>query len=72
MMPRYDYRCTACQNEFEAVHAIDAAPPQCPACSGPAQRAFLSAPAVHGFMARGRQRASNSLPECGKGCRCCP
>lgn len=71
-MPTYDYRCTGCQNAFEAVHGVNAAPPSCPACGGAVRRIFVRAPAVHGFMARGRERATKSLPECGKGCRCCP
>ena len=32
---------------------------------------MLSAPAVHGGAAAGREQAVRSLP-CGKGCRCCP
>ena len=71
-MPRYDYRCGSCQTAFEAVHAMSATPPPCPACGGTVERTFMQAPAMHGFMARGRERASKSLPECGKGCRCCP
>jgi hypothetical protein len=35
-------------------------------------RLILSAPAIHGAMARGRDLAARSIPECGKGCRCCP
>lgn len=71
-MPNYDYRCRSCRNTFEAVHMMSATPPPCPACGGAVGRIFVRAPAVHGFMARGRERASGSLPQCGKGCRCCP
>ena len=34
-MPLYDFRCRACQHEFEAlVRPQDASAPQCPACKG--------------------------------------
>ena len=71
-MPTYDYLCTECRTQFEANHAIADTPPPCAACGGKARRVILSAPAVHGFQARGRDSAARSLPECGKGCRCCP
>lgn len=71
-MPTYDYRCLDCRAEFEATHAITAALPKCTACGGKVQRIVLSPPAVHGSMVRGRDLAARSLPECGKGCRCCP
>jgi putative FmdB family regulatory protein len=71
-MPSYDYRCTRCGDIFEAAHAIAQAAPTCPACGGTAARTILRAPAVHGAVARGRDLAMRSLPECGKGCRCCP
>jgi putative FmdB family regulatory protein len=71
-MPSYDYRCTNCENLFEAVHAIQAPRPTCPMCGGDTKRLIISTPAMHGFMARGRELAARSLPECGKGCRCCP
>jgi len=71
-MPTYDYQCRECQTRFEAHHAMTDAAPVCIACGGEAQRLILSAPAVHGFLARGRDIAARSLPECGKGCRCCP
>ena len=71
-MPTYDYQCRECQAQFEAHHAMTAGPPACVACGGEARRIILSPPAVHGFLARGRDVAARSLPECGKGCRCCP
>ncbi len=40
-MPRYDYRCSACQTVFEVARAIDDASPQlCPTCEAPAKRVF--------------------------------
>jgi len=71
-MPTYDYRCLNCRTQFEASHAITAAAPHCASCGGKAERVLLSPPAVHGLQARGRDAAARSLPECGKGCRCCP
>lgn len=71
-MPAYDYRCSVCHSQFESRHKLTAAAPPCPQCGGSAVRVILSAPAIHGFMARGRDRAARSIPECGKGCRCCP
>lgn len=71
-MPVYDYKCVHCRSRFDAMHAISAAAPPCPRCGGLAERQILSAPAVHGAMARGRDAAARSLPQCGKGCSCCP
>jgi putative FmdB family regulatory protein len=71
-MPTYDYRCRECSTHFEAYHAVMAFAPDCPSCGGKAQRVLLSAPAVHGSMVSGRETAMRALPQCGKGCRCCP
>lgn len=71
-MPIYDYQCSACRGHFEARRAISADAPNCPQCGGPSMRTILSAPVIHGAMARGRDLAARSIPECGKGCRCCP
>jgi putative FmdB family regulatory protein len=41
-MPRYDYRCSACEIEFEVARSfsdIDA-PLACPRCGGPTERPF--------------------------------
>ncbi|PZP61195.1 MAG: zinc ribbon domain-containing protein [Azospira oryzae] len=71
-MPTYDYRCLACNAVFEVQQRIRAPGPVCPACGGATQKVILSAPAVHDSSAVGRELAMRSLPECGKGCRCCP
>ncbi len=71
-MPTYDYRCLSCQGEFEARHGMSAPAPRCVICGGASQRLLRAPPAVHGKLARGRELAAQSLPECGKGCRCCP
>lgn len=79
-MPAYDYVCTGCRLQFEARHAIDAPTPECPSCGSAAERVILTAPALHGHMARGRDLAMRSLqpqagqdkhghgPGCGCGC----
>ncbi len=76
-MPIYDYRCPRCATSFEATHRIGADPPACPQCGGPTGRVYLTAPAIHGVMARGREAAMRSLepqpPMAGHGlgCPCC-
>lgn len=71
-MPYYDYECQACHERFEVRQSIEAPAPACPDCGGHSVRIILSAPAVHGAFARGRELAARSIPVCGKGCRCCP
>jgi len=71
-MPIYDYRCRNCGTEFEVMQRMDARAPACRACGARTERLFRKAPAIHGQAAAGRQAAVRSLPECGKGCRCCP
>ena len=71
-MPTYDYRCQDCGSEFQAFHGIADPAPDCGACGGETERAWVRAPAFHGADARGREAAVNSLPQCGAGCRCCP
>ena len=45
-MPRYDYRCSQCGNQYEKREGFDAPPVQdCPRCSGMARR-VLRAPAI--------------------------
>lgn len=76
-MPIYDYCCGQCEAQFESRHAATADPPACPRCGGAVRRIFLSAPAVHGRMARGRDAAARTLeaapatPRHGPGCPCC-
>jgi putative FmdB family regulatory protein len=76
-MPTYDYRCPNCHTQFQAQHAMTAAKPDCPACGAPPDQVILSAPAVHGNMARGREAASRTFEKQeisighGPGCPCC-
>ena len=76
-MPTYDYRCKRCSAAFEANHGIAASPPSCPQCGGSVEQVFLAAPAVHGYMARGREMAARTLEPTapakrhGPGCACC-
>ena len=60
-MPPYDYMCTQCKLQFKASHSMDAENPVCLVCGGTTQKVILSAPAVHGTMARGRDLAMRSL-----------
>lgn len=42
-MPTYQYRCTACSEDLEAVQSFsDAALTECPACGGPLRKIFGS------------------------------
>ena len=76
-MPSYDYRCTQCRAEFQARHGMTAKGPPCPACGAAAERVILAAPAVHGYMARGREAAVHTFEHQethrahGPGCPCC-
>lgn len=46
-MPVYRYRCDECQHEFEELHAIDAAVPDCPECDAESvKRLIVSAPTI--------------------------
>jgi putative FmdB family regulatory protein len=73
-MPSYDYQCRRCDTRFEARHPISAPRPPCPDCGGQTERVILYAPAVHGYMARGREQAVRTLeppaPGSGHGPRC--
>ncbi|MHB1322118.1 MAG: FmdB family zinc ribbon protein [Acidithiobacillus ferrivorans] len=60
-MPIYDYLCAQCNLQFEARHAINAASPNCPICESAVEKTVLTAPAMHGHMARGRDLAMRSL-----------
>lgn len=79
-MPTYDYRCLRCETPFEASHAMSEPAPDCPNCGGRAEKTILTAPAMHGQMARGRELAMRSLQTSrtkagpnghGPGCSCC-
>jgi putative FmdB family regulatory protein len=55
-MPAYDYRCTACNHQFEVRHGItQAGPTKCPACGKKVKR-MLSAAAIHCRYAAGHAR----------------
>jgi len=79
-MPTYDYRCLRCETPFEASHAISEPAPDCPNCGGRVEKTILTAPAMHGQMAQGRELAMRSLLTSrtkagpnghGPGCSCC-
>ena len=47
-MPRYDYRCTSCGNEFELIQSFsEAGTGSCPVCSGAGQRVFHAVPVIY-------------------------
>ena len=47
-MPRYDYRCTECSNEFELVQKFsEAGQGECPLCGGAGQRVFHAVPVIY-------------------------
>ena len=47
-MPRYDYKCTACDNEFELVQKFsEAGQGECPICGGAGQRVFHAVPVIY-------------------------
>lgn len=76
-MPTYDYRCPKCSTQFQAQHAIAAGAPDCPSCGMRPELVFLSAPAVHGRTAQGREAAVRTFEQQearnahGPGCPCC-
>lgn len=70
-MPRYDYRCVECSNEFELVQTFaQAGTGTCPVCSGRGQRLFHAVPVIYkgsGFYTtdygRPRRPAENGSKE---------
>ena len=47
-MPRYDYRCTACANEFELMQTFsEAGSGDCPLCGAAGQRVFHAVPVIY-------------------------
>jgi putative FmdB family regulatory protein len=47
-MPRYDYRCLACNRTFEVSHAMGAAPPEgCVHCHGNSLRRLIVSPMIN-------------------------
>ena len=47
-MPRYDYRCESCKEEFELVQSFaEAGKGACPACGGAGQRVYHAVPVIY-------------------------
>lgn len=77
-MPRYDYRCPACDKVFEVEHGMRERPQiTCPICGAPALRVFDAS----GIVLKGSgfyntdQRGGGSCTEAtsgGCGCESCP
>ncbi len=69
-MPIYEYECLSCGHRFESLQWISERDPACPHCRTEVRRR-ISAPAVHGEAARGREAAMRSLRrESARGCCC--
>ncbi len=68
-MPRYDYRCTECSDEFELVQKFsEAGQGECPSCGGAGQRVFHAVPVIYkgsGFYTTdyGRPKRPNESSE---------
>jgi putative FmdB family regulatory protein len=68
-MPIFEYRCRACQREFEQLVLPSRAQPACPACGNGDLERLLSLFAVDSAETRqihrnqGRKRASKDLTE---------
>lgn len=65
-MPTYQYRCTACGNDLEAVQSFsDAALTECPVCAGRLRKVFSSVGLVFkgsGFYKTDSRSGSSSTP----------
>ena len=47
-MPRYDYRCQECNNQFELRQSFsEAGKGTCPQCSGEGQRVYHAVPVIY-------------------------
>ena len=47
-MPRYDYRCESCKEEFELVQSFaEAGKGACPVCGGAGQRVYHAVPVIY-------------------------
>ncbi len=47
-MPRYDYRCESCKEEFELVQTFaEAGKGACPDCGGAGQRVYHAVPVIY-------------------------
>jgi putative FmdB family regulatory protein len=70
-MPLFEYRCTRCQHEFEAL-VRDEAWPDCPECGTPKPDKLLSAVAARVSGSRSLPVSStcppSDAPPCGPGC----
>jgi putative FmdB family regulatory protein len=70
-MPLFEYRCTRCEHEFEAL-VRDAAWPECPACGATKPDKLLSAVAARVSGSRSLPVSAacppSDAPPCGPGC----
>jgi putative FmdB family regulatory protein len=70
-MPLFEYRCTRCHHEFEAL-VRDGATPDCPECHAPKPERLLSAVSARASGVRSLPVSSacppSDAPPCGPGC----
>ena len=70
-MPLYDYRCEACDHEFEALVRGSAESVACPRCRATRSQRQLSVPApaqtARGGLAMAAQASGCGRPQCGGG-----
>ncbi|MGV8082699.1 MAG: FmdB family zinc ribbon protein [Coriobacteriia bacterium] len=82
-MPTYDYRCSACDKNFEVSRPMGkaAAEEDCPECGAPASRVFVPVGVAFkgaGFYNTDYKRSSESAPsacpsaQAGGSCASCP
>ncbi len=87
-MPRYDYRCTSCDHDYEVTRSIgESGDESCPRCDSPAKRIFSPVGVVFkgsGFHNTDYRTRSTSAadtpssdapaasPACGSNCSSCP
>lgn len=74
-MPTYEYRCSACEHEFEQFQKITDDPVNiCPECGGPVNRLITQGGGFilkgHGFYANDHSH-KNKMSRCGKESPCC-
>lgn len=65
-MPIFDFRCTDCQNEFEAL-VRGAQTPACPKCGSAALEKLLSLPALKTESTHGKAMAAAKRRDAAQG-----
>ncbi|MBI1920735.1 MAG: zinc ribbon domain-containing protein [Geobacter sp.] len=80
-MPMYEYRCTACNHEFELRQKFSDPPAkECPKCAGAVEKLISSASFAlkgggwydQGYSGPGKEKAPSCPATGGGGCAGCP